>query len=97
MTFAIACRTGLSVAFLLSGAVMALADDASCATIRLSDPGWTDITATNAVASVVLTGLGYAPEVKTLSVPIGYASMKTGRSTCFWATGCPRNRNSSTI
>lgn len=39
MTFAIACRTGLSVAFLLSGAAMALADDASCATIRLSDPG----------------------------------------------------------
>ncbi|PZX22320.1 choline ABC transporter substrate-binding protein [Rhodobacter capsulatus] len=89
MTFAIACRTGLSVAFLLSGAVMALADDASCATIRLSDPGWTDITATNAVASVVLTGLGYAPEVKTLSVPIGYASMKTGEIDVFLGNWMP--------
>ena len=34
------------------------ADGAACKTIRLSDPGWTDITATNGVASVLLDALG---------------------------------------
>ena len=46
----------------------AAADDAACKTIRMSDPGWTDITATNGVTSVILTALGYEPDVKTLSV-----------------------------
>src|SRR5690606_39387444 len=53
----------------LSGAASA-ADPAACETIRLSDPGWTDITSTNSVASVLLEGLGYKPDVKTMSVPI---------------------------
>ncbi len=52
MTTSFALRTGLSVALLLSATAIARADDASCAAIRLSDPGWTDITATNGVASV---------------------------------------------
>ena len=56
------------------------ADPESCKTVRLSDPGWTDITSTDAIASVLLAGLGYAPEVKTLSVPIGYRAMKDGDS-----------------
>ena len=42
----------------------------------MSDPGWTDITSTNAIASTLLTALGYEPDVKTLSVPIGYEAMK---------------------
>ncbi len=55
------------------------AEDASCQAVRLSDPGWTDITSTNAIASALLTALGYEPEVKTLSVPIGYEAMKNER------------------
>ena len=43
--------------------------------MRLSDPGWSDITSTNALASVVLEGLGYTADVKTLSVPIGYQAL----------------------
>ena len=58
------------------GVSPALADDAACKAVRLSDPGWTDITSTNAIASTLLTALGYEPEVKTLSVPIGYQAMK---------------------
>ena len=34
------------------------ADGDACKTIRLSDPGWTDITSTNAIASVLLEALG---------------------------------------
>nr|WP_224405960.1 choline ABC transporter substrate-binding protein [Afifella sp. IM 167] len=54
----------------------ALAQDAACKQVRFSDVGWTDITATTALASVVLDGLGYEPEVKVLSVPVTYASLK---------------------
>ena len=44
--------------------------------MRLSDVGWTDIKATTGVASVILTALGYEPDVKVLSVPVTYASLK---------------------
>ena len=48
---------------------------ADCGTVRFSDVGWTDITATTAATSVVLEGLGYKTDVKVLSVPITYKSL----------------------
>lgn len=60
---------------LYSGAALA-ADAESCKTVRLSDVGWTDIQATTGVASVLLTALGYEPQVIQLSVPVTYASLK---------------------
>lgn len=48
---------------------------AGCDTVRFSDVGWTDITATTAATSVVLKGLGYATDIKVLSVPVTYTSM----------------------
>ncbi|WP_181704909.1 choline ABC transporter substrate-binding protein [Chthonobacter rhizosphaerae] len=64
-----------AAALVAAGPVFA-ADAPSCQTIRMSDPSWTDITATNAIAATILSALGYEPEVKTLSVPIGYEAMK---------------------
>ena len=52
------------------------AEPESCKTVRFSDVGWTDITATTAVASTVLGGLGYEADVKVLSIPVTYTSMK---------------------
>ncbi|HXH02757.1 MAG TPA: choline ABC transporter substrate-binding protein [Candidatus Competibacteraceae bacterium] len=52
------------------------ADPAQCKTVRFSDVGWTDITATTATASVVLEGLGYKPVTQVLSVPVTYTSLK---------------------
>lgn len=46
-----------------------------CSTVRFSDVGWTDITATTAATSVVLKGLGYKTDIKVLSVPITYTSL----------------------
>ena len=46
------------------------ADDARCATVTQSDPGWTDIAATNAVSGVVLNALGYQQKVQNLSVAL---------------------------
>ena len=65
---------GLAAA-LSSGAAFA-AEPESCKTVRFSDVGWTDITATTATASVILEALGYTPEVQVLSVPVTYASLK---------------------
>lgn len=77
----------LSVLF-AAGAAWA-ADAPSCKTVRMSDPGWTDITSTNALAGVVLAGLGYTQDVKTLSVPIGYESMKNGNVDVFLGNWMP--------
>ncbi|HEY0213292.1 MAG TPA: choline ABC transporter substrate-binding protein [Paenirhodobacter sp.] len=79
----------LTVAILGATTAIAHADDATCKTVRLSDPGWTDITATNGVASVVLEALGYTPQVQTLSVPIGYESMKAGEIDAFLGNWMP--------
>lgn len=73
-----------------AAALPALAQDpAQCATVRLSDPGWTDITATNGVATAVLTGLGYKPNVATLSVPVGYEALKKGDTDVFLGNWMP--------
>ena len=48
----------------------------SCRVVRLSDIGWTDVTTTTALASVLLRDLGYEPQVTVLSLPVTYASMK---------------------
>lgn len=69
--------------FLLAGALVAAsavaalaAEPESCKAVRFSDVGWTDITATTAVASTLLKGLGYEPKVELLSVPVTYQSLK---------------------
>jgi glycine betaine/proline transport system substrate-binding protein len=65
-----------SAALLLAGGAAQAADPESCQTVRFSDVGWTDITATTAATSVVLEGLGYEPEAEILPVPVTYASLK---------------------
>jgi glycine betaine/proline transport system substrate-binding protein len=52
------------------------AQAADCSKVRFSDVGWTDITATTALASVVLEGLGYKPKTQLLSVPVTYKSLE---------------------
>jgi glycine betaine/proline transport system substrate-binding protein len=51
-------------------------EPASCSTVRFSDVGWTDITATTAATTVVLKALGYTPKTQLLSVPVTYSSLK---------------------
>ena len=77
------------LAALASAAPALAADPESCAAIRLSDPGWTDITSTNALAGVVLTALGYEPDVSTLSVPVGFEGLKSGDIDVFLGNWMP--------
>jgi glycine betaine/proline transport system substrate-binding protein len=51
-------------------------DPAACKTVKFSDVGWTDITATTAITTEILKGLGYTPKIDVLSVPVTYTSMK---------------------
>jgi glycine betaine/proline transport system substrate-binding protein len=52
------------------------ADQSSCKAVNFADVGWTDITATTAVASSLLSALNYEPDVKVLSVPVTYTGLK---------------------
>ena len=51
-------------------------EPASCRTVRFSDVGWTDITATTALTSRMLQALGYRTITQILSIPVTYASIK---------------------
>ena len=53
------------------------AEPKSCRTVRFSDVGWTDISATTGLATTVLEALGYKTEVKVLSVPVTYSALST--------------------
>jgi glycine betaine/proline transport system substrate-binding protein len=67
----------LSTIMAMAGSAAAFAGDPeSCKTVKFSDVGWTDITATTAIAGEIFKGLGYTPKITVLSVPVTYASMK---------------------
>jgi glycine betaine/proline transport system substrate-binding protein len=81
--------TALALVLALAAGAAAATDPESCETIRLFDPGWTDINSTNAVASTILEALGYDPNVSTLSVAVGYEGMKAGDIDVFLGNWMP--------
>lgn len=68
------CLLVIAILFLFVGQGSAAEDP--CKQIRFSDVGWTDITATTALTSVVLEGLGYTIKTHVLSVPVTFTSLK---------------------
>jgi glycine betaine/proline transport system substrate-binding protein len=60
-----------------------------CETVRFADVGWTDITATTAVTSELLKGLGYKTKTDLLSVPVTYSSMANGDIDIFLGNWMP--------
>ena len=81
-------------ALLLAGALalggpLARAEDEACATVKLADPGWTDIAVTNGVAAFLLEGLGYTVKIDTLSVPITYGGLRDGQVDAFLGNWMP--------
>ena len=65
-----------AVSVIALGGPASAAEPEACGTVRFSDVGWTDITATTATASVLLQALGYETDIKVLSVPVTYSSLK---------------------
>ncbi|NLU99892.1 glycine/betaine ABC transporter substrate-binding protein [Marinomonas sp. UCMA 3892] len=62
---------------------------ADCSTVRFSDVGWTDITATTAVTSEIVEGLGYKSKTQLLSVPVTYTSLANGDIDVFLGNWMP--------
>lgn len=58
-------------------AMASAAEPESCKVVRISDVGWTDISATTGITSTVLKALGYEPEVKVLSLPVTFTALST--------------------
>ncbi|BAN45760.1 choline ABC transporter substrate-binding protein [Metapseudomonas resinovorans] len=84
----------LAAAALLGGLTFeAQAEDASCATVKLGDPGWSDIAVTNGVARLLLDGLGYRTETPTLAVPIIFAGLHKGQIDAFLGNWMPAQQS----
>ncbi len=77
----------LTAALALTISGTALAN--SCETVRFSDVGWTDITATTAITSEIVKGLGYTPKTQLLSVPVTYTSLASGELDVFLGNWMP--------
>ncbi|WP_426143898.1 choline ABC transporter substrate-binding protein [Pseudomonas sp. DWP3-1-2] len=81
--------TTLAMGVLALSSWSALADDQRCSTVKMADPGWSDIAATNAIAGFLLDGMGYKAKVDTLAVPIAYGGLKDGQMDVFLGNWMP--------
>ncbi|MFB2593359.1 choline ABC transporter substrate-binding protein [Paracoccus sp. p4-l81] len=88
MTHTKTLRRGLIAAVAISTTSSA-ALAAGCDKITFSDVGWTDITATTALASTVLQGLGYETETKLLALPVTFSALSTGDVDVFLGNWMP--------
>lgn len=78
------CSLVACVSFLaLTSAPAALADADTCSKVKLSDLGWTDLSLTNATASLLLKSLGYEPEQTLLGLNVTYEMLKTKQIDAF--------------
>ena len=68
------------------------AEPDACRVVRMADPGWTDIGATNALSGIVLEALGYEQKVLPLSVPITYAGLQKGQVDVFLGNWMPAQK-----
>lgn len=78
-----------SAALVCVASTVLAADPPSCTQVRMADPGWTDIDATNAMSGIVLKALGYKQDVANLSVPITYQGLKKGQIDVFLGNWMP--------
>jgi glycine betaine/proline transport system substrate-binding protein len=81
--------TALAVSVMTLGSLAAQAADTNCSTVKMADPGWSDIAATNAITGLLLDGMGYKARVDTLAVPIAYGGLKDGQLDVFLGNWMP--------
>ncbi|MDF2643165.1 MAG: substrate-binding region of ABC-type glycine betaine transport system [Pseudomonas sp.] len=81
--------TALAASVMTLGCLAAHADESSCSTVKMADPGWSDIAATNAITGLLLDGMGYKTKVDTLAVPIAYGGLKDGQLDVFLGNWMP--------
>jgi glycine betaine/proline transport system substrate-binding protein len=87
--------TSFAAFALLPGALSAVsaAEPESCKSVQMADPGWTDISSTNAMAGVVLNALGYEQKVSTLSVPMIFVGLQKDQVDVFLGNWMPAQKD----
>ena len=83
---------GLTAAISTAGTASAQ-DPVECRKVVFSDVGWTDISATTALASTVLQAIGYQTETKILSLPVTYTAMAKDDVDVFLGNWMPSQEN----
>ena len=89
-TFSTVLAAGLVIA---AASLQVQAEDAQCATVKLGDPGWSDIAVTNGIAGLLLDSLGYKVETQTLAVPIIFAGLQKGQVDVFLGNWMPAQQS----
>lgn len=56
------------------------AEPPQCRLVRMSDPGWTDIQTTTAIATTLLKSLGYQTKSTLVGVPLTFKALADGKS-----------------
>lgn len=79
--------TFIAIVALLSYQLLSVTDQ--CRSIRLADIGWTDVTATTAVAEELLIALSYEPKVSVLSIPVTFMGLKNNDLDIFLGNWMP--------
>jgi glycine betaine/proline transport system substrate-binding protein len=85
--FASALVLGTGLVAMVSGSQAA--DPESCKAVRFADVGWTEIQVISEIASNMFNSLGYTGEVKTLSVPLTFAALKSKDVDIFFGNWMP--------
>lgn len=79
----------LIILLLITNSLLAAPDPPACQKVRMADIGWTDVTATTAIASELLTMFGYEPQVSVLSTPVTFAGIKNNDIDVFLGNWMP--------
>jgi glycine betaine/proline transport system substrate-binding protein len=86
-------RIGLKIAgvvsILIGSSFAVSAAPEQCKKVTFSDPGWTDIGATNGIATTLLKAMGYDTQVYLLSVPVGFEGLKNAEIDAFMGNWMP--------
>lgn len=89
-------KTWLSAAcaavLIIASGVSVAQESTQCQNITFSDPGWTDIGATNGITTTLLESLGYHTKILLLGVPVGYESLKNGEIDAFMGNWMPAQK-----
>lgn len=82
-----------TITTVMAASVMAMSAGAwaedSCSPVKMANPGWSDIAATNAITSFLLEGMGYQVKVDSLAVPITYGGLRDGQVDVFLGNWMP--------
>jgi glycine betaine/proline transport system substrate-binding protein len=80
--------TAVTVGLIALSSASAFAEQ-GCEIVKMADPGWSDIAATNAITGFLLDAMGYKAKVDTLAVPITFGGLKDGQVDVFLGNWMP--------